>query len=84
MLSCEGRAAGLLRRSELHELDPGLIGVEEIELDLAVAAYLGLGTVGALAVVAGERDDNVVHVRGAEGEVVHHAGLMKTRVGTGI
>lgn len=53
VLAGKGRAAGLLRWGELHEFDACLVGVVEVELDLAVAAHLGLGAVGSFAVVAG-------------------------------
>ena len=79
MLGGEGGAAGFLCGGELHVLDPGLVGIEEVELNFAVAAHLGFGAVGAFAVVAGESDDDVVHVGGAEGEVIGHAGLAERR-----
>lgn len=81
MFAGEGGAAGILCRDELHELDAGLIGVVEIELDLSVAAHLGFSAVGAFAVVAGQGGDGVVHVGDAEGEVVHDTGLMERWVG---
>ena len=62
MLASEWRAAGLLCWSELHELDTGLVGVEEIQLDFAVATDLRFGAVGAFAVILRKCRDSVAHV----------------------
>ena len=74
-------AAGFLCGLELHVFDAGQIWIEEVELNLAVAAHLGLGAVGAFAVVGGELCDGVFHVDDAEGEVVHDAYVLECGVG---
>lgn len=77
MFASEGRAAGLLRGSELHELYPGEVGVEEVELDLAIAANLALCAVSPFAVIVAEDADGVFHADYTEGEVVHNTDMLK-------
>src|SRR4051794_18692334 len=66
----ELRAAGRGRRLELHVLDARQVGVEEVELHLAVAACLRDSAIRAFTVVACERGDGVGHVLDAERKVI--------------
>src|SRR5271156_2341844 len=82
-LAKDWRTTGCAGRLELHVLDAGEVGVKEVELDLTVAAHLGLSAVGAFAVVAGESLDDVAHAGGAEREVVDDAKYLGGRIGAG-
>jgi hypothetical protein len=68
---------------ELHVFNASEIRVKKIELNLPVAAHLGLGAVEAFAVVTGEGLDYVTHVGGAEREVVEDAKLFGRGIGAG-
>jgi hypothetical protein len=75
------RAAGCAGWLELHVFDPGEVGVEEVELYLAVFAHLSLGAVGAFAVVAGKGLDDGIHVGSAQREVIEHTELLCGGIG---
>jgi len=66
VLASEGRAARLLRGSELHELNASEVGVIEVELNFAVAADLRLCAVRPFAVIIAEEADGVLHADNAQ------------------
>jgi hypothetical protein len=79
-------AAGFLDGGELHQFHANGVGVEEVELPLAVFAHLGARVEIAEAVFGRERGDGLLHIYDAEGEVIEDAELFERngRVAAGL